>query len=362
MMETNDLNNIFGNISPGNRPNISDSNEVFAREWEELQSEIPELDDILIDAKDYPTEGELNDIRIKTNNSGGSNSSFDGLGIMLSIFGVIGLTVALIVNNSDLEPFERNSNALVLKQYKSNLNSSKKASKKAAVLFIEEKIEEVNDELIEITEEEKIEIHNREMASLEFINAKKVDRFIDVQVDVNKRFENYLFDYNYKYMHNFKIYNYESRLAPPETIRIESTTPKFYKWNSYRVPREVIFSNRVYEDKMEKAFKYLDKERYIEVNLILESIIEIFPSDQNAWFYLGISKYRQEDYEGAQFCFEQILEDYPAVFKPESEWYKSLCLLNSGNIDSAKEDLQRIAGRSGFYQKRAASLLANNLK
>ena len=117
-MGTDDINKIFGNISPENRPEISDSNEYLAREWEELQASIPELDGVLLNENDYPSHDELNEIRTRINQSGGSNPSWGGLGIMLSVFIVTALAVSLIVNMDDSEYFLSENKSISLKQYK----------------------------------------------------------------------------------------------------------------------------------------------------------------------------------------------------------------------------------------------------
>ncbi len=83
------------------------------------------------------------------------------------------------------------------------------------------------------------------------------------------------------------------------------------------------------------------------------------PADPNALFYMGVSYVKLEMYDNAIPLFDAILQAKNNVFHEEARWYKTQALLGKGDTESAKQLLNEIAGKSGFYQQKAKDKLAS---
>ncbi|MBD80835.1 MAG: hypothetical protein CL840_18105 [Crocinitomicaceae bacterium] len=356
-METNNINNIFDDLTANTGIR---SEAELTREWDQLQVDVPELHDIILEPSDFPNHMEVQEIKKKINTID-PNSPLSGLSIMLSVIALFTFSIGYIYMNHLPEQMITENDQISLHRHETIPREISLAASKTFQVKHVQQLQPIKMVPISRNQQQDLVIEEEvNPQQLELIGPQKTDHIQEVHYEPEPIVEDYVYDYNYKYMNNYKIYNYESRLAPPETLTLGGLNPAYSNWGSYSLSKEPIFSNRVYETRLEKAFKYMKKERYREVNFILVSIIKEFPMDQNAWFYLGISNYRQENYKKAKTCFEMILNDQPAVFKPEAEWYKSLCLLNIGEVDVAIEHLRTIARKNGFYQKRAEELLVNH--
>ena len=348
-METNNIKDIFGDINFDSRDTVMNENKFLTQEWEKLQIDIPEISDITLDKSHFPTERETQEIKMKINSGGKHNSGIQTLGIVLSIICFISISLTIESNKYFAPEIEEMNRSHVEREH---IEVDKIKPIRATPELITSPASSLPLSPLTYAHSNKASIQ-----SLQRIMIKQLQKPETEPV----AFSHYIHDYNYKYMRDYKIYNYENRLLPVEKYDAESLHSAYANWNSYPLIREPFFTNRVYENQLEKAFKFMNNERYREVNIILTAILEKYPDDQNAHFYLGISKYRQRSYSAALENFNSIIQDHPRVFKPEAEWYKSLCLLHSGDVQAAKEDLEKIVERNGFYHQRAKELLAQKI-
>lgn len=84
--------------------------------------------------------------------------------------------------------------------------------------------------------------------------------------------------------------------------------------------------------------------------------------DANAQFYLGMCYYQLGKYNIAQNYFQKNLDNINNIFHQESEFYKALCLLNTGQTEEATKQLQTIVDNKGFYATRAQETLSKSSK
>ncbi len=90
----------------------------------------------------------------------------------------------------------------------------------------------------------------------------------------------------------------------------------------------------------------------------MEVLRKADPADPNALFYMGVSYVKLEMYDKAIPLFDAILQAKNNVFHEEARWYKTQALLGKGDTESAKQLLNEIAGKPGFYQQKAKEKLA----
>lgn len=353
-METNDLNKIFDqNLNQG-----SMNSETGLKKWEQIQAEIPELGDVDLNVYDFPSQTEISEMVDAKPPKTDLGLLLKLGGAFLSLLAVVGFTTWFTISQYLESKENENLKEIALVDHK--LNESK-----------ELKQEEVADVKLEDVKEDPEYYFNNVMNPQELsrddlrvpqIESRGVQPLF-YQIDKDgHRVTRYSKDYNHKFIKNYKIYDYSNRLTTYNYEDKEALDPRFSNWSEFNFYEKEGLNYQDYEALLSKAFKYMNKERFREVDLILFTIIKSYPQDENAWFYSGISSYRQKKYAEAKQCFERVIEIQSLVFRPESEWYKSLCLLNLGEDEEAIEELHVIANSGGFYEEHARELLAKKGK
>lgn len=89
----------------------------------------------------------------------------------------------------------------------------------------------------------------------------------------------------------------------------------------------------------------------------LLTILQQYPDDVNASFYSGLCYYNLGKTRQAISMFDKTIGNSITTFKEESEWYKSLSLLEDGKKSDAKELMKKIESEGGFYAKAAREKL-----
>lgn len=85
----------------------------------------------------------------------------------------------------------------------------------------------------------------------------------------------------------------------------------------------------------------------------LLTIQQQYPDDVNASFYSGLCYYNLGKTRQAITMFDKTIGNSITTFKEESEWYKSLSLLEDGKKSDAKVLMKKIESEGGFYAKSA---------
>lgn len=355
-MNKNDLNNIFGKSE---LPTNASSGDLL-RSWEELQVDVPELGDIDLSAADFQNAEKLDGVK-----GGSSNGFFNAMFTIL--IGGIALTLAWAFwpNKAQKQVTENINQQVKLVEHGHQLQSVSNKFLPPANQFESNGSQVAINKSIQpaqLNQQVKLALTRQEstLVKMEALGLNNLRLHAEKVPNIKKQL--YRKDYNYKFMADYKVYDYSYRsISFRDNPNAFSLDPRYSNWTTYRFrPNDEGVAFREYEDLLFKAFKYMEKERYREVDLILFAIIKVYPKDQNAWFYSGISSYRQGKFNEAQSCFQFIIDDELAhVFSQEAHWYKTLCLLKQGENLAAKKELKSIVDANGFYKAHAKDVLEN---
>lgn len=89
----------------------------------------------------------------------------------------------------------------------------------------------------------------------------------------------------------------------------------------------------------------------------LDEILQVYPEDDNALFYRGVSLYYLADHQKSVVTLQAVLSDPMSNFTQEAYWHLALNYVEQKEIAKAKELLQEIAQDNAFYAERAKALL-----
>lgn len=105
------------------------------------------------------------------------------------------------------------------------------------------------------------------------------------------------------------------------------------------------------------AITYFSNRNYNASVGLLDLLYKYNPKDVNCQFYIAMSYYYLGNYNRAILFFDEVLDNDLNIFEQEAEFYKAVCLNNTGQKEETKTQLRSIAERKGFYAERANELL-----
>ncbi len=108
---------------------------------------------------------------------------------------------------------------------------------------------------------------------------------------------------------------------------------------------------------LESALELLRLEDNDAAVLRFKRILQTFPNDQNALFYLGVCYYNMYAYKEALIKFEEVQAQLPPIFDQEARWKKAKCLIALKRQKEAIPILTQISTGDGFYSEQASKLL-----
>jgi tetratricopeptide (TPR) repeat protein len=88
------------------------------------------------------------------------------------------------------------------------------------------------------------------------------------------------------------------------------------------------------------------------LNQVPESSIELPVFD----FYKAASFQKLEKLDDAITCYTKVINHGDNLFIEESEWYRSLCYLKTGNKERAKVELLAVIERKGHFEDDAKAV------
>ena len=117
--------------------------------------------------------------------------------------------------------------------------------------------------------------------------------------------------------------------------------------------------NDVNKDLMNGMRSYSAKE-YENALEQLGTFSEKYPDHASPYFYMGICQMALGNSYKAELMFDHLDNIVPNNFIDQSQWYSTLCLLQSDQIERCKEDLNVIIAKgSHAYSSEAEALLAD---
>ncbi|MBI1836893.1 MAG: tetratricopeptide repeat protein [Flavobacteriia bacterium] len=127
----------------------------------------------------------------------------------------------------------------------------------------------------------------------------------------------------------------------PANKEMESAqTDEEAEWKSIDIP---------YIEYLDKSIALFSKGNFKKALTRFEVILKTYPDDINANFYAGLCYYNLKDSDKAIQCFENCLKSEFSNFNEESEWYLAKSYFQMGNKEKAKQILESIKKKAGYY-------------
>ena len=326
-----------GNLSPEKSSELEQlaQSDDFLKEAMEGYSEIPEA---------------INSIpSFKTS----SSSFFDPLTTTLSI---LSLSVAAIVIVGISSPIEKQE-AIVVTEIKEK-SSLPKLPEKALVM--DNKVEEksIPKEIQNKVKEQK------QIASPKPIEKKKITEQIDLpKIELDPvQFQNKI-DYTVKKAKT-KAIGYFGFLAVDYSLIYSNTIetePQFSGTDASRAnlkAKSTILDNGLtrniytYKEFLKQTCYFMKERNFSLAIKNLKIILEEFPRDVNAEFYLGYCYYEIGKYEKAITYFDLASSNGFGFFEEDAQWFKANSLENLGRLVDANKIYQTIKKNGGYYSHR----------
>ena len=113
-----------------------------------------------------------------------------------------------------------------------------------------------------------------------------------------------------------------------------------------------------YQDFLAEALVDYNNKKYSSAINKLQLLLSDNHSDVNALFYTAMSYSESQQYDKALHFLDRLDAQSNNTFNQESAWHRSLLLLQKGEMDKAKELLQKIISAKGFYATAAQQKLS----
>jgi TolA-binding protein len=121
--------------------------------------------------------------------------------------------------------------------------------------------------------------------------------------------------------------------------------------------KEVSVIEVTYRETLEKAIHLYKIKKYSQAIGEFDVILAKHPEEVNAQFYSGLSFYHLGQNKVAIEKFNTVLKNKETEFNEETNWYKALGLINMKDITAAKNLLNEIIEKDGFYKVKAEEKL-----
>lgn len=108
-----------------------------------------------------------------------------------------------------------------------------------------------------------------------------------------------------------------------------------------------------YMEYLHEALNLYLQGKYEQSSLALTEILEAYPEDVNAQYYLAMNALLVGKYEHASDLFERASDNRISSFRHEAHFYRGKCLAQMGKTDEAKQIFQRTIRRGGNLKELA---------
>lgn len=112
-----------------------------------------------------------------------------------------------------------------------------------------------------------------------------------------------------------------------------------------------------YGNYIQSALEMYKSKKYTESIESLQIILEQYPKDVNAEFYIGLAYYRQNKSEKAIEYLDYAQNNGVAYFYDDAKLYKALSYKKKGDLKTCKKLLQEIIDQNGKNRKTAEEIL-----
>lgn len=197
---------------------------------------------------------------------------------------------------------------------------------------------------------------DRETVSVDVLESKTIDK-IEPKEIAQKTLRNTK-KYPSMYLGNYKVTDYRNIRYSTSTSEVlftgvPASSENIEQPSSFeKLKKDSVY----YIDFLEETLRGFQNKKYALVIPEFTKILKVYPSDDNALFYRGISYYYLSKSEKAIDDLEAVLSDSRSNFKQEAEWYMVLSYQKLGRIGECKLLLKKIIKAEDFYSKSAQEL------
>lgn len=159
------------------------------------------------------------------------------------------------------------------------------------------------------------------------------------------------------YLNDLKIVEYQLNDSQPKIttkqILLTGTPANKENENTEEIEAEWKTVEIPYLDYIDKSLRILNNGNYKKALSRFETVLKTYPKDINSSFYSGYCLFNLGEYEKSISYFEKCINSEFNNFDEESEWMIAQCYLLEGNRIKAKQVLQGIIDKKGFYAYQA---------
>lgn len=162
------------------------------------------------------------------------------------------------------------------------------------------------------------------------------------------------------YFHDFKLIDYREYRSGDKMKRSQELPGVPADKNSFNDQEEVdsyTESDLSYILYIEETMRLLKNEKIDIAMNRFHKILEFYPDDVNANFYLGFAYYQNDMFNEAIPYFENSYTFFYGNFYEEAQFLIAKSLLGIGDIQKAKKILNKIISGNGFYKEQSQELL-----
>ena len=108
-----------------------------------------------------------------------------------------------------------------------------------------------------------------------------------------------------------------------------------------------------YKETLENAIHLYKNKEYRKALGEFDNILAKHSKDVNAQFYAGLCFYHLNQNAAAIKKFNAVIKNKEVAFVEEANWYKALTLIKMRDVTAAKQLLNEISKKEGFYKEKA---------
>lgn len=130
---------------------------------------------------------------------------------------------------------------------------------------------------------------------------------------------------------------------------------KYYR--PYEAPAVTRSAIQAPYDDYNTALEYYKIGDFKQAAVYFSKVIEQEPENMGSVLLNGISNYEIKNYPEAEGSFEKVIFDGNNYFVDHAQWYLGLCLIQTGELEKAKEQFFTVSKANTIYSRNAKRIL-----
>ena len=286
-----------------------------------------------------------------------TKKSIGGLSLVaFSITAIIVLTL-LVKSGTDKE-VEKNTDPqvaeIINKTATPDLPKNKTLEEKSNQLLIKEVIKEQKAKKQNEAELSNTQSNEKVFFEIEKLPMKKIPNANKPELSIKRKIKEI-------YLHDFKLVDYSviRKTGQVKVSKLEVTGTSANKEEIGQDSPDLLGQEKQvpYMSYLDKTMSHMSKGQFNEAISRFNIILQTFPEDVNAKFYLGFALYTSGDFENSAQYFLEGLHSSITNFDEECAWYYSLCLAKLNRLTEAKKIWNSISNSNSYYSLQASEKL-----